>query len=344
MWQASKLSWMEVPVNGTGEIQMKRLSIFCILVLLFATLFACSVSPTQPAATTPAGQVATPLPTATTGLAETPLPEPTYTALPAAETPSSGRISLDLLKNFTYWVEDFNTQATLKDGVFSNDRIRGQLIEPAAFGDLNSDGQVDAAVILAINSGGSGTFFNLIVVLDQNGTPVQAGSSYIGDRQLIKNLEIDNGRIILDYLTQGPGNPLCCPNEHRLRSYLLENGVLLLASEQILGSPEAQATPLPNAILIDQPVTGNQLTTPLQVRGRVSQVPPEKKLAYSVTDLNATLLTQGEVSLEGEPGRPGAFTFELTLGAVPPGLIQVEVVDSANGILRGRSIVVLVAP
>jgi hypothetical protein len=76
-------------------------------------------------------------------------------------------------------------------------------------------------------------------------------------------------------------------------------------------------------------------------RGRVSQVPPEKKLAYYVTDFNATLLMQGEVSLEGEPG---AFAFEFNLGAVPPGVIQVEVVDSANGILRGRSIAVLVAP
>jgi hypothetical protein len=36
------------------------------------------------------------------------------------------------------------------------------------------------------------------------------------------------------------------------------------------------------------------------------------------------------------------FEFEFTLDSVSPGLIQVEVVDSANGIQRGRSIVEMV--
>jgi hypothetical protein len=244
-----------------------------------------------------------------------------------------------LLKNFTYWFKDFNIQVTLKDGIFSNDQIQCQLIEPAGLGDLNGDGQEDAAVILAIKSGGSGTFYDLIAILDQNGTLVQSGFSYIGDRQIVNNLEIVKGRMILNYITQGLNTPLCCPNEHRLRSYLLENSVLRLVSEQILDSPTAQATPLPNEILIDQPVTGDPLTTPLQVRGRVSQVPPEKKLFYYVTDNNAALLMQGEVPLDGS----GAFVFEISLGDIPPGLIQVAVVDSTNGILRGRSITVLIA-
>jgi hypothetical protein len=279
----------------------------------------------------------------------TPAPSPTPPAtLPdlatrTAEIPSSSRISLELLRNFTFWVEDFNTPAALKDGAFSNDTIQGRLVEPVAIGDLNGDGQADAAVILAIKSGGTGTFFDLIALLDQDGTPVQSGFSYIGDRQMIKNLEIVGNRVILDYFTQGTGIPLCCPNEHRLRSYLLENGALHLASEQVLDSPAAQATPLPDEILIDQPATGSQLTAPLQLRGRVSQVPPEKRLAYHVTDLNGTLLTQGEVPLEGEPGGPGAFAFEITLDPVSPGLVQVELVDSANGMLRGRSTVVLIA-
>jgi len=323
---------------------MKRFSIFCILVVLFITQTACNFPTTRPI------QVTMPLPIATTVTAETPLPvdtmspEPTFTTQAAAETPSSGQINLELLKNFTYWVEDFNTQVTLKDGAFSDSQIRSQLIEPAALGDLNSDGQTDAAVILTIDPSGSGTFYYLIAVLDQNGTPAQAGFSSIGDRQGINNLEIVNSRIILDFITQGLSDPLCCPSEHRLRSYLLENGALYLASEQILDSPEAQATALPNAILIDQPVTGDPLTTPLQVRGRVSQVPPEKKLAYYVTDFNATLLMQGEVPLEGEPGGTGTFAFEFNLDAVSPGLVQLELVDSANGILRGRSFVVLVVP
>jgi hypothetical protein len=111
-----------------------------------------------------------------------------------------------------------------------------------------------------------------------------------------------------------------------------------------LDSPAALATPLPDAILIDQPIMGNQLINPLQVRGRVSTVSFNKKLTYTVTDSNANLLGQGEVSLEGEPGGQGTFAFDLTLDIASPGLIQVELVDSVDGILLGRSIVVLIAP
>ncbi len=318
---------------------MNRFKVIPIAMLVFFSGCLPANLPQVPTATSaPDGQIATPLMTAT----EMP-PAPTKPTLPAVETPSSSSITPELLKNFTYWIEDFNTQAALKDGIFRDNKIDTQLIEPVALGDLNGDGQQDAAVILATNSGGSGTFFDLFALLDQNGTLQQAGFSSIGDRQAVKNLQIAHGRIILDYLTQSLNDPLCCPSEHRLRSYLLENDALRLVSEQILDSPATQATLLPDEILIDLPVTDGPLSIPQQVRGRVSQVPPEKKLAYFVTDHNAVLLAQGETPLQGEPGGPGAFEFEFNLGAVSNGLIQVEVVNSAGGILRGRSTIILIS-
>jgi hypothetical protein len=307
---------------------MKKLLFYCILVLC-TTQFACNLLNAR---------AITPVPVAT--------PNPTETALPtatsaAAETPSSSAVNLNLLKNFTYWLEDYQIQAAFQDGVYDDDQIYSRLVEPVAFGDLNGDGTQDAALILATNGGGSGTFYNLITVLDQNGTPAQVGFASIGDRQIINNLQIAGGWIILDYITQSRSDALCCPSERRLRSYLLETSALRLASEQILDSPDTQATPLPNAILIDQPSMWDRLTIPLQVRGRVSQAPPELKLFYYVTDLNATLLAQGEVPLEGEPGGPGTFAFEIPLDSVSSGLIYVEIVDAADGLLRGRSVVEL---
>ncbi len=163
---------------------------------------------------------------------------------PPVLTPApSSRISLEILKNFTYWVEDFKTPAVLREGEFSNDMIHGRLIEPAAIGDLNGDGREDAAIILAISSGGTGTFFDLIALLDQGGALEQAGFAYIGDRQMINRLEIIEGQIILDYLTQPEGGPLCCPSEHRVRGYILDEEGLKPLSEQLLESPTTQATP-----------------------------------------------------------------------------------------------------
>jgi len=241
-------------------------------------------------------------------------------------------------------VEDFNVQATLNNGTFSDGTVTVTLVEPVAFGDLNGNGQEDAAVVLTVDPSGSGTFYDMFALLNQNGTPVQAAISYIGDRQGILNLQIASGRVILDFMTQGPGDPSCCPSQHRLRSYILEGNTLHLASEQILDSPTTQATPLPNAILIDQPEMLSFLTSPLHVSWRVTQAPPEMKLAYYVTDMNANLLLQGEVPIQGEAGGTGTFVFDIDLGNVSPGVFQLELVDSANGILRGRSIVSMVTP
>lgn len=324
---------------------MKRFFYFAFLLVIFTSLSGCGIFTPVPAnGATPSAPAATLAP---------PAPPPTFTALPAAPTPSpaadtpaapsSGGLSLELLKNFTYVVEDPTIQVSLKDGEFSGDHIHSQLIAPAAFGDLNGDGLEDAAVVLATNLGGSGTFYDLIAVLNQNGTPAQAGYSPFGDRQAVRALRIADGRVVLDYLTQGRGDPFCCPSEHRLRSYVLDGGALRLASEQVLDSPTAQATPLPNMILIDQPAaTLDFLTNPIQLRGRVSQVPPEKKLEYDVTDMQSVLLMQGEVPLEGVVGGPGTFSIEITLDPPPTGIIKVELVDAANGILRGRSMVDLV--
>lgn len=278
--------------------------------------------------------------------AGSPQPEvPTPSASPTAGTPSTGGISLETLLNFTYQIEDFDAQVTLQNGAVDEGELYVQFVEPAAFGDLNGDGLVDAAVVLRINSGGSGNFVDLIALLNQNGTPVQAGFTAVGDRQRLVNLQIADGRIVMDYFTQGLNDPSCCPSEHRLRSYILENNTLRLASEQVLVSPEQQATPLPNAILIDQPAELQTYTNPLRVSGRVSQVPPERMLEYYFTDRSATLLAQGEVPLEGEVNGPGRFDFEIPFEeGLSPSVLQLELVDSANGFLRGRSVVLLLPP
>jgi hypothetical protein len=155
-------------------------------------------------------------------------------------TPSS-QLSLSQLSDFTYMVPDFNTQAALKAGTYQDDKLQVRLVEPVAFGDLNGDEQGDAAAFLAVNSGGTGTFFYLIALLDQNGTPIQDASTYLGDRQRIVSLEIEQGQINVDYYTQGPNDGLCCPSQHQLRTYKLENHTLQVVSEQIL--PAATVAP-----------------------------------------------------------------------------------------------------
>ncbi len=298
-----------------------------------------------PGVTPPPPPSITPLPPTQTPGGPSATPPPTF-AVPMTETPTpGGAINLDLLKNFTYEAVRPGLKITLKDGVYEGDQVHSTLIEPVAFGNLVGEGGPDAAVVLATNTGGSGTFYDLVAVIDNNGTPEQAGYAYFGDRQLIKNLQIVAGRIVLDYITQGSKDALCCPSEHRLRTYVVHNGALRLASEQVLDSSATEATMVPHVIEIDQPVDGDTYASPLQVRGRISQVPPDRKLAYSVNDfLSGYLLMEGDVTVVGEPGQPGTFAFELSPGPVTPGIIILAIVDVENGKLLGRSVVDLSTP
>jgi len=165
---------------------------------LFLVLLLAACAPQSP--TLPPADTATALP---------PLPTAVPT-LPPSPTPVE--LNLDQLKNATYTLMAINNvPVKLIDGKlnFSDPanmiNAVGQLIEPPAFGDLNGDGLKDAAVIIATNTGGSGTFHELIVVLAQKG---QTADLQIGDRILEKQLTIQDGKIILDYLRQGPKDGL----------------------------------------------------------------------------------------------------------------------------------------
>jgi hypothetical protein len=253
------------------------------------------------------------------------------------------------LENFTYQVQP--SGIPLKNGGYEDYslRIESHLVEPIAFGDLNGDDQKDAAVVLATNTGGSGTFYTLSAVLNQGGVPVEETYVKFGDRQELLNLKIVDRRIVLDYMTQGPRDGLCCPNQHILSTYVLENNELHLVSYQRLESKEVLATPLPNVIFIDQPKIEDcfaidvQVNRPFEIQGRIGQTPAEKKLSYRVMDEDGGLLMQGETPVNGDPGASGLFSFQIIPQKVSTILpyIHVEIADTENGILNGRTEITL---
>jgi hypothetical protein len=204
------------------EIHLNR---WLIIVLAGCLLAACT-PPTAPA---------TVMATAT----NTPVPPTATVVLPSPTAPA---LTLTQLKNMTYTLKASASAVpiTLVDGKFqvsdtaNNLRMSGALVEPVAFGDLDGDGVPDAAVIIATNNGGSGTFHELIAVLSKNGQPVQAANLILGDRISEKLLTIQGGKIALDYLRSGPKDPLCCPSEHALTTYHLAGGQLAVVNDQVL--------------------------------------------------------------------------------------------------------------
>jgi hypothetical protein len=98
--------------------------------------------------------------------------------------------------------------------------------EPVARGVV--DGQPAAAVLIAENGGGSGTFVSLALVRDSGGQPVNVARALLGDRPRVRHLEIaEDGSITVDLVQVGARDVSCCPTTPMTVRYALVGGELV---------------------------------------------------------------------------------------------------------------------
>jgi peptidoglycan/xylan/chitin deacetylase (PgdA/CDA1 family) len=138
--------------------------------------------------------------------------------------------------------------AELKDGEYreqytpdSATEMRIGLAPYRIFGDLNGDSADDAAVILVADPGGSGTFYYLSAVLNQDGEPKPVGSYFLRDRVFIRDFSIHDGAILIELDIAGPEDPMCCPTEHGRQIFALEEEEIVVVGEEDLPDPEISA-------------------------------------------------------------------------------------------------------
>jgi hypothetical protein len=142
------------------------------------------------------------------------------------------------LRNTTYRHLDLpDGVVTLTDGRFTDaaSGITVRMTNFYAIGDLNGDGVADAAVILATETGGSGTFISLVSAVRSEEELQPAGVILLGDRVRIEELSIANGVIRVEYLRQGPNDPMCCPTQATTAHYTLRRGLLVPQMERAFG-------------------------------------------------------------------------------------------------------------
>ncbi len=104
-------------------------------------------------------------------------------------------------------------------------------IEGTELGDLDHDGQADAAVLLNYQSDQPGTAQFLVVYRFDGKTFVPAAKTYVGGvgtDVLASGIEkIEDGTIHLLLEVRQPGDLECCPSGRRSESYVLRNGALV---------------------------------------------------------------------------------------------------------------------
>jgi heat shock protein HslJ len=144
------------------------------------------------------------------------------------------------LGNLTYrstWTR--SGVAQLRNGEYREPAAPGSAIETwviltdqSAYGDLN--GQPAAAVVLSTDPGGSGTFYDLAIVVYEEGKLTNVVTANLGDRVKIHSISLDNNEVAVDMSSHGPDDAMCCPMKRMVQRFTLKGEKLLRVGHDTL--------------------------------------------------------------------------------------------------------------
>ena len=246
-------------------------------------------------------------------------PTPTVEIQPSLEatietTPTTpGAVSVDSFKNALFTAPQLQQTVQLTDGKYESGSGASyeslQLLDQAGFGDINGDGNADAALLLAENNGGSGVFVYLVAMINQGDAYAQLPPALIDDRPQINSVAIENGKVIVQAVIHSAGDPMATPSMNVVEEYQLTQAKMSLTK---LNSTIAGAE---RFITINTPSDGAEVSSSMQVKGSVPISPFENTLAYRFYDQAGNLLIEGPFSVQSD-GAGGAGTFDNSV-AVP---------------------------
>jgi hypothetical protein len=111
----------------------------------------------------------------------------------------------------------------------SGARIRTDLFGKPVYGDLDDDGDEDAALLLVHSTGGSGSFYYVAASLQETGRYQGTKAVLLGDRVAPQDMRIRNGIIIINYADRKPGEPMTASPSVGRSMYLTVKGGELAA-------------------------------------------------------------------------------------------------------------------
>ena len=219
------------------------------------------------------------------------------------------------LESATYLAESTDPgKATLENGEFREPIApdsAGELVIQLGkwtLGDLDRQGGLDAAAITVEHPGGTGTFFYLHALVDEEGTLRDADIAFLGDRILIQGVSIHDGAITVALLDRAPGSYFIePPSIPVIRRFALQEGMLVEVNG---GGTFACDTDLPDAsmVIVRSPNSGNVVTNGFAVSGCSRTF--ESNVNWQLLDRTGKTIAEGFAMGGGVDG-PGEFSFTV---------------------------------
>ena len=114
-----------------------------------------------------------------------------------------------------------NGQAEAEAAPGSATEVRTSVFGQPVLGDLNEDGNEDAALLLMHQPGGSGTFYYVAAALNANGGFRGTNAVFLGDRIAPQTIEIRNGVVIANYADRRPQESMAVPPSVGMSKYFV---------------------------------------------------------------------------------------------------------------------------
>lgn len=175
--------------------------------------------------------------------------------------------------------------------------------EPVS-GDIDGDGDEDAALLLVHDPGGSGTFYYLAAAMNENGTYRGTNGVFLGDRIAPQNIDIRSGAVLANYADRAPGEPMTArPSIGTTKYALLKNNSL-----------EAVETSKDDLIIVKHPAPFQAVKSPLTVAGEArGNWYFEASFPLTITDSKGAAIAEHYATAQGEWMTTDYVPFEGTI-------------------------------
>ena len=255
------------------------------------------------------------------------------------------------LESATYLTENTRDgSAALEGGEFRAPAAPGSAAELVirlgkwSLGDLDGQGDLDAAAITVEEPGGSGTFFYLHALIKDDDNLRDADVAFLGDRIRIEGVSVHAGVITVAMLDRPPDAPFVePPSVPVIRQFRLQGGDLAEVSGDGDSAFACDAS-LPDAalVIVRSPDSGDAVASGFRVSGCSRTF--ESNVNWRLLDRSGAVLAEGFASGGGVDG-PGEFSFTVEYESAGRQLAHLEVfeldVSEGQGFPPPRDIVPL---